>query len=564
MINYDDVTKFSEIFSSEFYIFACVAALINTIFAVIIARKFMQIMQSNGYVRSAYSKWTHRKDNIYVTRLSMMVMLSLMAYLLFCVVFSYTKRQWNSFAGFVFYAFFAIIYIHFDFKRKNKALFVLTPRAIRLTVTFVIVYYLYTLILLFGVQIIGYVARENYYFTDIRFGVLCVSPIMIPLIVEFSNFINKPFENARNKKYIERTKKALDDADGLIKIGVTGSYGKTSVKEILRTILSVKYNVLSTPSSYNTPMGIAKSVQRYDGTQDVFIAEMGARRSGDIKELSDIVNPDYGILTGVCNQHLETFGTLDALFKTKYELVLGVKDGGTVVFAVDNENTYNLSKQAKVDNRICVMTAGVDKARAEDVYCEDLVTDITGSRFTLCFKDEKIQASTMLIGRHNVSNIIVAAALAYKLGLTASEIAEGISLIKPIRHRLEVMKNEKGMTIIDDSYNSNVEGTVAALEVFSEFTGRKIIITPGLVELGRMEDLENFRFGRRMAKVVDFAILVGGPNAYKMRDGLLDSEFPYEKIKIVPNLNDAIKFLSGISQEGDIVLFENDLPDKFM
>ncbi len=564
MIHYDGITEFSEIFSSEFFIFACVAALLNTVTAAIIARKFMQIMQSSGYVKSAYDKWTYRRDNVYVTRLCMMVMLSVMAYLLFSVGFSYTEMQWNSYFGFVFYAFFAIVYIHFDFKRKQKARLVLTARAVRLLITFVITYYLFTLLVLIGMQMLGYLLIENYYFADVRFGLLCVTPLMIPVIVELANFLNRPYENANNRKYIERCKKTLREADGLIKIGLTGSYGKTSVKEILRTILSVKYNVLSTPASYNTPMGICKSVKRYDGTQDVFIAEMGARRTGEIKELVDIVKPDYGIITGVSNQHLETFGSVEAVMNTKYELALGVKEGGAVVFATDNETTYKLSERAKHEGRIKVLTAGVKKERTDSVYCEDVETSAEGSTFTLCFPEKKLKVSTVLIGSHNVSNVMVAVRLAYELGLTPEEIAEGVSLIKPIRHRLEVMKNDKGMTIIDDSYNSNVDGTVAALEVFAGFSGRKIIITPGLVELGRLEDLENFRFGRRIAKVVDFAIIIGGPNAYKIRDGLLDAEFPYENIKILPSLTEGIKFLSEISKEGDVVLFENDLPDKFL
>lgn len=563
MINYENVKLFSDIFSSEFFLFACIASLINTFFACVIARKFMQIMQSTGYVKSSYDKWTFRRDNIYLTRLSMMVMLSVMAYLLFSVVFSYTKNQWNSYAGFVFYLGFSAIYIHFDFKRKSKARLVLTARVVRLAITFGALYFLFSLIVLVAVQIVGYFAMENYYFLDVRFGILCITPIMIPFILELANAVNKPMEKAVNKKYVNRTKKTLQEADGLTKIGLTGSYAKTSVKEILKTILSVKYNVLATPASYNTPMGISKSVVRYDGTQDVFIAEMGARRIGEIKEIVDIVKPDCGILTGVGNQHLETFGSLEALVKTKYELVNGVKDGGTVVFYVDNENTYKLSLRAKKEGRVKVITAGVNADKNPDVYAENVILDVSGTTFTLCFGTEKVKTSTVLIGKHNVGNILVAAALAKDLGLSAAEIAEGVSLIKPVRHRLEVIKNPKGITIIDDSYNSNVDGTIAALDVFSAFCGRKIIVTPGLVELGKMQDLENMRFGRRIAKVADFAIIIGGSNAYKIRDGLLDENFPFDNFKIVPSLNDAVKFLTEIAKEGDVVLFENDLPDKF-
>lgn len=564
MITYEGASNFFQIFSHSFCFSACIVALFNTTFAVIIARKFMQIMQQNGYVRRSYDKWTYRKDNIYLIRLLMVVMLSVMAYLLFTIGFSYTTLQWNSYVGFIFYVFFLAVYIYFDFKRKSKSILVLTARAVRLIVTFVIIYYLLTLAILFGCQALGYVFKENRYFVDVRFGVLCATPLLIPVIVEFANFINKPFENANNKKYIDRTKKTLQEAKGLIKIGLTGSYGKTSVKEILRSILSVKYNVLATPASYNTPMGICKSVKRYDGTQDVFIAEMGARRIGEIRELVDIVKPDFAIITGIGNQHLGTFGTLEAVLKTKYELVAGVKEGGTVVFASDNDNTFALSERAKSEKRVDVVTAGINSERANTVYCKDIVTDQNGSEFTIVFPDTEIKVSTVLIGKHNVSNIMVAVCASYKLGLTPQEIAEGIAQIKPIRHRLEVLKNDKGMTIIDDSYNSNVDGTIAALEVISSYEGRKIIVTPGLVELGRMEDLENFRFGRRMAKVADIVIIVGGPNAYKIRDGLLDEDFNYDNIKIVPSLSDAIKYLNEISTSGDIVLFENDLPDKFM
>lgn len=564
MINYTGVTSFYMIFGYEYIIFAFVASLLNTVLACVISRKFMQIMQSAGYVRGVYDKWTYRRDNIYIIRLCMMAMLSFMAYLLFSVGFSYTQQEWNSFIGFVFYAFFAITYIYFDFKRKYKSLIVLTARAVRLMTTFAVLYFCFTFLVLTIMQILGYVFMKNAYFLDVRFGVLCITPLMIPVITEFANFINKPFENANNKKYVRRTIKTLNEADDLIKIGLTGSYGKTSVKEILRTILSVKYNVLSTPASYNTPMGICKSVRRYDGTQDVFIAEMGARKPGDIKELTDIVNPDYGILTGIGNQHLETFGSQEAILDTKYELVKGVKEGGTVIFDIDSENTYRLSERAKHDGRVNVVCAGVDGTRTTKLYCEDVKTDVTGSTFLLCDGDKKLKVSTVLIGKHNVSNIMLAAAASYELGLSLEEIAQGIAVIKPIRHRLEVTKNEKGMTIIDDSYNSNVDGTIAALDVFSEFKGRKIVITPGLVELGRMEDLENFRFGRRLAKIVDYAIIVGKPNAYKIRDGLLDGDFPYENIKIVSTLDEAVKHLSEISKEGDVVLFENDLPDKFM
>lgn len=564
MTHFDGVTEFSQIFTSDFYIFTFTAAFLNTVFALIIARKFMQILQSVGYVKSEYAKWTYRRDNIYITRLFMVAMLSVMAYFLFCVGFSYTDDPWNTYVAFIFYIAFLVIYVHFDFKRKSKARLVLTARTVRLCVTFFVTYFIFTVMVVCVMHILGYLFKNNQFFLDVRFSVLCITPLMIPILTAFANAINSPLENANNKKYIERTKKILQDHPELIKIGLTGSYGKTSVKEILRTILSVKFKVLATPASYNTPMGISKTVKHYDGTEDIFIAEMGARRVGEIKELAEIVKPDYAIITGIGNQHLETFGSLDAVLNTKYELVESLPESGTAVFMVDSKNTSSLFERARHNGKVKAVAAGTDADVATDVFCSDIVTRTTGSSFTLNFGDEKISAETVLVGKHNVSNIAVAAALAYELGLTKEETAEGISLIKPIRHRLEVSSGANGITIIDDSYNSNVDGTVAALEVFSSFDGRKIIITPGLVELGKMQDVENFRFGRRIAAVADFAFLVGGPNAYKIRDGMLDSGFPLEKIKICPDLQDAVKKMKEISATGDVVLFENDLPDKYL
>lgn len=553
-----------DVFDLTFIIFAFAITAVNTFFAAFMGRKFLQIFQSSGYMSLEYNKWTYRRDNVYLTRLCMVTMLSVLAYMIFSAAFSFIVRDWVVCLGFVFYLIFSIIYITADLKRKSKARLVFTSRLIRLMVTFLILYFLLTLLLIASLQLLGFIFAENELFVIVRFAFVCILPITIPVLVSLAGFINSPFERWRNKKYITRCKKTLEEADGLIKIAITGSYGKTSVKKILKTILGTKYKVLATPASYNTPMGICKCVNGYDGTHDVFIAEMGARRVGNIKELCDIVKPDYAIISSVNNQHLETFGTKDAIAKTKYELIEGLRDGGVAVFSADNLTTAQMSLRARERKGIKTVLAGNDLTINPDVYATDLKITPTGSDFTLNFGDKSVKASTQLIGRHNVSNICLAAAIAYELGLSPEEISMGISLIKPISHRLEVIKNDKNVTIIDDSYNSNVDGTVAALEVFSIFEGRKIIITPGLVELGHMEHVENFRFGRRMAPIVDYAILVGNQNCYRIRDGLLEEGFDLNKIIIAKDLADGIKKLNEISKEGDVILFENDLPDKFL
>ncbi len=558
------VATINQLVDLDFIIYALILSVVNLLFAMVMVRKFMQILQSASYRGREYARWTYRRDNVYITRLAMVIMLSSLAYLIFSVAFSFIDKEWTAQLGFTFYVLFMAIYIKSDFKRKAKARIVFTSRLVRLYVTFSILYLAVTFLVVLLMQTLGFLFKENEAFTVVRFFAVCLTPMLIPVLVHFASFINAPFEKRHNKKYVDKCALTLENAKDLVKIGITGSFAKTSVKEILKTILSTKYKVLATPKSYNTPMGICKCVKSYDGTQDVFICEMGARYVGDIKEIVAMVKPDCAIMTGVSNQHLTTFGSTEAIISTKYELIEGLKDGSFAVFSADNHISKGMCYTCQKQGRVEPLLAGINKNGVNGVYATDVVTGKNGSTFTLNLGGESVSCTTKLIGKHNITNICQASAVAFKLGMSPDEIALGISLIKAISHRLEVYDNGKGMTIIDDSYNSNVDGTIAALDVFATFEGRKIIITPGLVELGRMEDLENFRFGQRLAKVVDYAILVGNPNCYKIRNGLLEGGFPLSKIKIVKELSEAVKHLEEITKEGDVVLFENDLPDKFI
>ena len=549
----------SEAFTAQNIIIIIVASLMNVALNVYLARKFMQIIQQSGYEVYDYNKWLSRRENVYVTRLFMVVMLSVLAYLVYSIALSFTSVDVVASTAFLFYITFAIGYIRSDFKRKSKCPLVLTPRVLRLYATFALLTFVATALVLIGALTLGYQFKTNEILVRVRFCLVCLTPLLIPVIVPLANAINKPFEKAHNRKYVEKCKDELAAYPDLIKIGITGSYGKTSVKEILRTILSEKYSVLATPQSYNTPMGICKTVKKLDDTYDVFIAEMGARHEGDIKELCEIVKPQLGVINGVIEHHMETFSSLTQIIKTKFELAECI-DGGTVFLTTDNENTAQM--KYKCGNNEVIM-AGVNTEYEPYVYATDVKISKSGSAFTLNIGEKKVECSTLLIGEHNVSNVLLAAAVADKLGLTIEQISAGIARVKPIKHRLEILSNDNGVTVIDDSYNSNVSGTKAALNVFNSFEGRKIVITPGIVELGRIEDRENYLFGKRLAAVVDVAVLIDSPAAYKIRDGLLAEGFPLENIYMAKSLKDGTAFYKKNAKEGDVVLFENDLPDKF-
>lgn len=532
--------------------------LINAIVMSLVSYKFFQIVQQCGYKGDEYLKWLFNKDNASVTRLTMLCLLSILGFLLTNMALSVIDNPLIPYTGFVVSLVFMLVYLNGERKRKSKIPLVLTRRMIRLFVTFTLLVILLSLVLIIGVNLIA-IPLKNALIFNFRYAVLCICPLLVPYLVLLAYYINEPYERASNKKYLRKCKQKLLERPDLIKIGVTGSYGKTSVKEILHAILSQKYSVLSTPNSFNTPLGISKTVKRLENSHEVFIAEMGARHIGDIKELTRLVEPNIAVITGVTNQHVETFKLLENIVRTKYEIIENM-NGGKAVFNADNKISVDMFKKCKLEKTL----AGVEKSKFSSVYATDIIVSENGTKFTLHVGETEIETSTCLIGKHNVSNICLAVAVAKYLGLTDSEIALGISKIKPIKHRLELIKSDNGVTVIDDSYNANVEGIKSALSVLSNFNGKKIIVTPGLVELGILEGEENYKLGALMAKVVDVAVLVGRARALRIREGLLSQGFSENQIIMVKSLNEAKEELKKLLSKGDVVLFENDLPDKYL
>ncbi len=389
--------------------------------------------------------------------------------------------------------------------------------------------------------------------------ILCfVYPLLLPLLVALSALMALPIEKAIFRLYFKDAEKKLLENKGLIRIGITGSYGKTSTKFVLNTILSQKYNVLCTPASFNTPMGVTRIVrERLQPSHQVFIGEMGARHVGEIKELSQLVHPEIGILTAVGPQHLDTFRTIERIEKTKYELIDALPEDGYAVFLNDEGIVTRLYEKTKKPK--CL----VGKAGGE-VWAEDVKVSPEGSSFLLCFKDgEKIPCETKMLGEHNILNILTASAVAKYLHLTNAQIARGIAALQPVEHRLQLMKSQGGVTVIDDAFNTNPRSAKKALDVLKAFPGRRIIVTPGMVELGAEEEKYNEEFGAYMADCVDVAVLVGKKHTAPIVKGLKDNGFPAENIHVVASLDEAIRLNQGMLQSGDVVMYENDLPDHY-
>ena len=468
---------------------------------------------------------------------------------LFFVFLSFYKTQQNT--AFLAAAISAALAVKagvgvWQFLQKRKKPLVYTPRVIRLIVTQLLAAFLLLVVLL----IIGRAIGEHYTY------ILLVLPFFFtPYLTFAAVIVNAPFERLIARRYIKKTAEFFATRGDLIKIGITGSFGKTSVKFILEKMMLKRYRTVCTPASFNTPMGMARSVALIEPDTEVFIAEMGARYMGNIKELCEIVRPGFAILTAVAGQHLETMGSIENIYKTKYELVEALPKSGFCVFNGDNAYTVKMYNSCRCGKALASLNRG-------DCVATDIEVTEHGSSFRLHAGGKSVEAHTALVGRHNILNITMAACMAYKLGVSLSDIAKACAELEAVPHRLQVIRLDNGVTILDDSYNGNREGILMGLETLNMFSGRKIIATPGVVELGDAEQEVLTELGAAAAGVVELAFLIG-PGAGYLRTGMLGAGFDERNIYMCASLAEAQRHFEHVLGAGDVVLIANDLPDNY-
>ena len=408
----------------------------------------------------------------------------------------------------------------------------------------------------------------------------------------FAAIITSPIEKRRNARFVTAAKTVLAARADLIKIGVTGSYGKTTAKNLLSAFLSKEYSTCVTPGNFNTPMGIALTVRdELLADDEVFVAEMGARYRGDIRELCDIVSPSIAVITAIGTQHLETFGSEENLLVTKNELIEALPADGVAIFNGDNDGAIKLydrcakrrlisgSDEEAVqklyalfstgDRRAkCKTAAGVKPTEEEvktlsrfDAFYGDICYAARGMEFTLVLNGRAARITTALLGAHVPSMIAECALTANYLGISLEKIKFAASEVKAVAHRLELLYNGDDV-IIDDAYNGNEAGAQNALEVLSKFSPRiRVLITPGIVELGEHGEAANARIGELAAVSCDYAIFVGG-NASALARGAKSAGMNVDNVTEVRDLDGAVEKLKTIKGE-KAVLFENDLPDNY-
>jgi len=519
------------------------------------------MLQLEEYKGRKYIQWLNKSEKAYSNELKrslLLLSIATLAYVALANIFADTYLLVLRIIYYFIWGVFLIINSTIKMEETKKPL-VFTNRAKRLFLTNILVNWALAFVIFSFYRL--YLGLNSKYI-PLTVYLFFVIFIFQSHIIYISNLINKPIEISIYRYYYQKAQNKIKKMNKLQVVGITGSFGKTSTKFITATILKQKYKVLATPESYNTPMGISKVInENLKNDYDVFVAEMGARNIGDIRELAKLARPTIGVITSIGPTHLETFKNIDNIMKTKYELIEELPPEGIAIFNYDNKYVKKLADKTFKEK----ILFGMEDVEKLDLYADNIETTEEGTIFTI--KDKKgnsIQCKTKLLGKHNIYNILAGACVAMALGLNLEQIRKGIEKIEPISHRLNIINPGTGITIIDDSFNSNPIGAKAALEVLQQFRGgKKIIVTPGMVELGDRQDEANRQFGMNIAKVCDYAILVGENITKSIYEGLIEAGYNREHIFVVNSLKEATAVIQKIEKPKDIILFENDLPDNY-
>ncbi|MDR3133672.1 MAG: UDP-N-acetylmuramoyl-tripeptide--D-alanyl-D-alanine ligase [Prevotellaceae bacterium] len=514
------------------------AALFLFIYLMLVLKKELHMLQLNSYFNARYIKWLKENRRKYFDIRKLVASLLFLSYAFgYFWLFATGAMLLSGIGSFVL------------LKQKAKKKLDFTKRAVRL--------FIMELSLAIALLVAIWATTQDRGYVAATFALILFFSFLLIII---ANTLLRPLETAINRWYVNDAKKKINNYPRLTVIAITGSYGKTSVKHFLQSILSEQYSVLITPGSFNTTLGVVRTIrEQLKPIHEAFIVEMGAKKTGDVAEICNIVRPKYGVITAIGPQHLETFGTIEQVKKAKMEILSALPATGRGFVNAAGIAPGDIPPEAKAPT----LSFGVER---EADYCARNITyTMRGMAFDVYRKEEKLLAlETTLLGEHNVSNLLVCCAVALTLGLEKYQIVKAVKGIRAVAHRLEIKNLPNGITIIDDAFNSNPVGSRMALEALKRMEGkRKIVITPGMIELGQEEAKLNYAFGQAIAKNCDIAVLVGIHRTRPIQEGIKSAGFPPENLKVCKNLTEANGYVKSIMQQGDVVLYENDLPDTF-
>jgi len=522
----------------EIFLFSLIPYLFLVLYKT---KKSFHMLQQNYYDQSGrYLKWIRKNSKKVFFDVDIAFVL-----ILLCLFF-------NSYVSMgLFFFLYLLLYKLYKMKvsiEQNKKPLVITARVKRMFITLTIIY---------GVMILGMTLLYSNEKLGIYYLILSVLLYLNYFVVWFVNMVNKPVEYMVFLRYKNMAMNKLKKMSVPV-VGITGSYGKTSSKNIIDDILNVKMNTCASPKSFNTPYGLIRTInQNLDKFADIMIAEMGAFKIGEIQELCDLVHPKYGIITNIGEAHLESFGNRENIQKGKFELVESLPSDGIAILNKDDKYQVNY----KLKNDCKIIWIGIDNESA-NICASNLKVSSTGVEFDCKIDGKNYKFKTKLLGKHNVYNVLAGIALGYELGLTIEELQRGVASVKPVEHRLELKRNGN-LIYIDDAYNSNPVGANSALDVLNLMPGMKVIVTPGMIELGKNQKELNYEFGVHISKVCDYVILVGKQQTQDIYRGLIDSGYNNKKIYVINDVKEAFVKINTLATNETYILLENDLPDLF-
>lgn len=375
--------------------------------------------------------------------------------------------------------------------------------------------------------------------------------ILTPLVVSFIILLFQPITVFMRNRIIKRAIKKREALGNLLVIGVTGSYGKSSTKEFLKEILSTEFKVVSTEKNENSEIGISQCILNHvNDEHEIFICEMGAYNRGGIKLLCKIAKPKIGILTGINNQHLSTFGSQKNITKGKFELIDSLPAEGLAVLNWDSEEIKNGFNST-------VNSVKYSTSEKQDIWAEEIKEDKEGISFKVLLKTGESQIFKANVhGVHNVSNLLSSIAVAKKLGMELEVIAERV---KGIKGGIEI-KRFDDFDVINATYSSNFNGIVSHLEYLKNWEGRKILVMPCLIELGEEGKETHRKIGRKIGEVCDLAIITSKDYFKDLKKGAIESGMKAEDILLIQKGDKALKKIFTIANKDSVVLLESRVP----
>jgi len=442
-------------------------------------------------------------------------------------------------------------------KRPSKKPIVLTARIYRIIAMTAVLVAALVAVKVWAIQLI---AEAMLIFpAPLYYALFAAITLLMPLLVVLALVVLEPLEASMRRGFVTKARQRLEAVNPIV-IGIAGSYGKTTTKAAVAAVLSAKYKVLATPESYNTLLGVTRTIneQLADDTE-VFIVEMGARHPGDIAEICELVHPKLGIITRLGPQHMEYFKTPETIVSAKTELARSLPADGIAIVDADGFSAFApplgwAARTVRVSAR-----AG----SGAEAILGDIAVSGEGTTFSVTRADgSRVEATTRLLGRHAAFNSSLAVVAGLELGVDPIAIRSGLALLAPVEHRLQVVRNDS-VVVIDDAFSSNPDGFAAALEVLGSFPGRRILITPGMIELGDQAVPAHIKIAELAAETCSVIMLVGRAYPDEFAQTIRDTGFPADSLHLTASLDEASAILATIIGPGDVVLFENDLPDNF-